>query len=143
MTSRWLDALEEQLVPARDQPVSSEGSTGSGVSAIYDRNGLASRVADDGDAAADDSLTPRLEVSTNQVWAAALDDLREACTRTTFETWLKSAKLIRLVGDVAVIGAPSTFACDWLAGHLRDDIARALAAILGRRVTLRFEVITR
>ena len=80
-------------------------------------------------------------LTNQQIWRSALEVLSERVSSATWQTWLRPAALIGAGEDgTLILGAPSAFARQRLSGHLLDDIARTLAGLLGRPVTLRVVV---
>lgn len=73
-------------------------------------------------------------------WKATLGELELQMTKATFNTWLKGARLLACEDDEYVIGVRNDYAKDWLENRLQDTILRALSAITGNRVSLRFVV---
>lgn len=72
------------------------------------------------------------------IWQAALGELRLQVTKATFETWVKSTRLLSCQGDVFVVGTQNEFARDWLASRLLTTVERILVGIVGRPVEVRF-----
>ena len=85
-----------------------------------------------------------IDLSPEQVWAATLGELELQMTRSTFNTWLKGAKLLRqdTEGGVLrfVVGVRNDYAKEWLDGRLHDSIARTLSAIAGQDTAVLFVV---
>ncbi|WP_423226147.1 chromosomal replication initiator protein DnaA [Candidatus Amarolinea aalborgensis] len=73
-------------------------------------------------------------------WQAALGELKLQMPRATFDTWVKDTTVVGCNQDEYTIGVPNAFAKDWLENRLGATMRRTLAAIVGRRVDLRFVV---
>ena len=79
-------------------------------------------------------------LSPSMVWASALEELRGRLSEANYRNWVVSARLIGIEGDRLVIAASSSFARDWLAERLADDVARAIARVTGSWQELEFVV---
>lgn len=49
-----------------------------------------------------------------KLWAEVLAKIEERISRPSFETWLKSTKLISYEKENVTIAVPNTFSKDWL-----------------------------
>ncbi|MBO1915159.1 chromosomal replication initiator protein DnaA, partial [Microvirga sp. 3-52] len=58
----------------------------------------------------------------------------------SFETWLKSTKLISYEEEVVTIAAPNTFSKDWLENHYVHLITGILSELTGEDRLIRFIV---
>lgn len=74
-------------------------------------------------------------------WAVALDVLAEQVEKPSFESWIKTARPVRVQGGVVVIGTPSRFAKHWLESKHLSFICEALEQRLGYPVKARVELI--
>ena len=80
-------------------------------------------------------------LTNQQIWRSALEVLAGRVSSATWQTWLRPAALIGTDEDgTLVLGAPSAFARQRLGSHLLDEVARTLAGLLARPVTLRVVV---
>jgi len=77
-----------------------------------------------------------------QVWQAVLGELQLQMTRATFDTWLKNTHVVSADNGLFVIGAPNTYAVQWLENRLLSAIQRSANRVAGRSVELRFVVHT-
>jgi len=78
-----------------------------------------------------------------QLWSAVLGELELQMSRDTFDTLLRSSRLLehRAEDGVHVIGVKSSYAKDWLENRLLTTIERTLARHAGRSVVkVEFEV---
>jgi chromosomal replication initiator protein len=71
-------------------------------------------------------------MNSNQIWQAALGELQGAMTPATFETWVKNTVVVGQRGTTFTIGAPNTFAKEWLDTRFRGQIEMTLGRIMGR-----------
>ena len=74
-------------------------------------------------------------------WSRALEILEEQVNKPSFESWIKTAKPVRMQGDVAVIGTCSQFAKHWLETKHAASIRQILQEHLGFDVKLRIEIV--
>jgi hypothetical protein len=81
-----------------------------------------------------------LPCSPEELWEAALEELRLQMTKATFNQWLLGSHAVcdastPLCLSVAV---RNRYAQEWLTHRLRNSIVRTLAAVAGYRVQVRF-----
>ena len=74
------------------------------------------------------------------LWNQVLARVEQKISKPSFETWLKSTRMIDYRGDTVVIGAPNSFTRDWLENHYVQLIAGILAELTGEDVHIRFTV---
>lgn len=79
-------------------------------------------------------------VSLRAVWSAAQDELRASLPGPSYQNWVRTAQPVGLEDGVLVIAAANSFARDWLAERLSDQIARAVARVAGAWHDVRFIV---
>jgi len=77
----------------------------------------------------------------HRVWDTALGQLQLQVTRPNFDTWLKDTVGLRTENGSFIIGTPSDFVSEWLSAKMGPVIAKTVSTILGRSVTLRFQVV--
>jgi hypothetical protein len=75
-----------------------------------------------------------------ETWQAALSELETQMTKGNFNTWLKDAQLISVAGNEWNIAVRDDFAAEFLANRLASTVSRAVTAIAGHPVALRFVV---
>lgn len=75
-----------------------------------------------------------------ELWGAALDELQLQMPRSTFDTWLKNTYIARIEEDRFTIACANPYAKDWLKERLDPKISKTLAGILGRPVTVEYEI---
>ncbi|NPV27969.1 MAG: chromosomal replication initiator protein DnaA [Firmicutes bacterium] len=74
----------------------------------------------------------------NKIWNKTLQLLEDDFTKPSFETWMKSIKLIDVQGQTALISVPNSFARDWLESRYATLIKDKLQLLLGKSVQLSF-----
>ncbi len=76
-----------------------------------------------------------------QAWQVATNMLQMDMPKAAFDTWVRPAFLLTYEApNVVVVGAPSTYARDWLANRLATTLQRTLSGILDEDVRVRFVV---
>lgn len=75
-----------------------------------------------------------------QIWEAALGQLQLQVSKANYSTWLKDTVLVSAEDDLYVIGAPTSFATEWLENRLHSLVKKTLISIVGRSVDIRFVV---
>ena len=75
------------------------------------------------------------------LWETALGQLELQVTRPNFETWLRNTSGLQLEGDLFTVGVPSDFAIEWLRSRMTAPINRIVSQLLGRTVTVSFQVL--
>ncbi len=78
--------------------------------------------------------------SANEIWDAALGGLELQVTKANYQTWLKDTIGISCDNGCFIVGAPNTFAVEWLEKRLRHLIKKTLASVIGQPVEVQFEV---
>ena len=76
----------------------------------------------------------------DKVWQAALGELELQMTRATFNTWLKSTKVVSWDHENFVLGVPNGYIKDWLENRLYTPIQRTVSGILDRTIDVQFIV---
>lgn len=64
-----------------------------------------------------------------QVWQAALGELQLQVSKANYTTWLKDTQVISYEDGLFVIGAPTTFATEWLENRLQSLVKKTLIGI--------------
>lgn len=77
----------------------------------------------------------------HRVWDTALGQLQLQVTRPNFDTWLKDTVGLRTENGSFIVGTPSDFVSEWLSAKMGPVIAKTVSGILGRPVTLHFQVV--
>lgn len=78
--------------------------------------------------------------SASEIWGAALGGLELQVTKANYQTWLKDTIGLSYDNGCFVVGAPNTFAVEWLEKRLRHLIKKTLASNIGQPVEVQFEV---
>ena len=76
------------------------------------------------------------------VWKNALTEIEKNLDHSSFVTWFKGAKLIKIEGDVAIIGVPNIFKKTQIASRYKDLILSALNNNGARITDIVFEVLS-
>lgn len=79
------------------------------------------------------------------IWASVLQELEMSMTRTTFDRWLKPARLLYLDRNraVAIVEVASGYAKEWVEHRLHVVVCRTLAGVAGiplDRLTITYQV---
>ena len=74
----------------------------------------------------------------NTIWETAYGQLQLQMPRETFDTWLRSARLIAHEDGTYILGVANIYAREWLEHRLKKVIMRTLSQIAGRSVEVRF-----
>src|SRR3972149_11386802 len=81
------------------------------------------------------------EPAADRIWETALGQLQLQVTRPNFDTWLKDTVGLHTENGSFIIGTPSDFVSEWLSAKMGPVIAKTVSTILGRPVTLCFQVV--
>ena len=73
-----------------------------------------------------------------ELWAKVLSEVEKKTSKPSFETWLKSTKLLSYKGETVTIAAPNSFARDWLENHYVHLIAGILTELTGNELSYIF-----
>ncbi|MEK6190558.1 MAG: chromosomal replication initiator protein DnaA, partial [Carnobacterium alterfunditum] len=75
-----------------------------------------------------------------ELWSRVLAQVERKISKPSFETWLKSTKMLTYKGDAVTIAAPNSFARDWLDTHYVHLIAGILTELTGEGLSIKFVV---
>ncbi|MBE1556525.1 chromosomal replication initiator protein DnaA [Sporosarcina limicola] len=75
-----------------------------------------------------------------ELWIEVLSKVEQKISRPSFETWLKSTKLISYGEENVTIAAPNSFAKDWLESHYVHLITGILSELTGEDRIIHFIV---
>ena len=75
-----------------------------------------------------------------QLWNNVLSKVEQKISKPSFETWLKSTKLLSYKGTNVTIAAPNSFARDWLENHYVHLITGILTELTGEDLLIKFVV---
>ncbi|MFC2027597.1 chromosomal replication initiator protein DnaA [Chloroflexota bacterium] len=78
--------------------------------------------------------------SAYEIWDAALGGLELQVTKANYQTWLRDTIGLSYDNGCFIVGAPNTFAVEWLEKRLRHLIKKTLASIIGQPIEVQFEV---
>lgn len=78
--------------------------------------------------------------SAKETWERALGELQLSVSRANYRTWLKDTVGVALEDGTFIVGAPSSFATEWLEKRLSSLVAKTLAGIAGRELEVSFQV---
>lgn len=79
-------------------------------------------------------------MTAQEAWSATYNQLELQLDCASFDTWLRSAKLLDYEDGVLVIGVHNSYAVDMLQHRLYRNVARILRDVTGKEVEVRFEV---
>jgi len=77
----------------------------------------------------------------SEIWEAALGELQLSVTKQNYDTWLKDTVAVSYREDEFLVGANNVFVVEWLQDRLHSLIERTLIKIIGKKVTVKFQVI--
>ncbi|NMB35329.1 MAG: chromosomal replication initiator protein DnaA [Firmicutes bacterium] len=72
------------------------------------------------------------------IWHSVLTEMEKALSKPSFETWLKTTKLVGLQGDTMIVEVPNEFTRDWLKNHYRNPLNNALKKISDSQYCIHF-----
>lgn len=75
-----------------------------------------------------------------ELWGKVLSMAEQKISKPSFDTWLKSTKMIDFKKDVVTIAASNSFTRDWLDTHYVPLIADIMNELMGEELTIRFVV---
>jgi chromosomal replication initiator protein len=73
-----------------------------------------------------------------EIWGRTLDIIKNELSKPSFETWLKSTKLLEIDGKDVFIEVPNEFAKDWLKTRYYNMIKNTVQLIINKDVDLYF-----
>lgn len=76
-----------------------------------------------------------------QIWQAALGELRLQMTKATFDIWLRDTRGVSYEEGLFRIGVQTAYAKDWLENRLLLTIKRTLTNLVGKTVEVEFVVL--
>ena len=78
--------------------------------------------------------------SPQHLWETVLGRLQVQVTRPSFDTWLRGTEGVTLTDDHLLVGAPTTFAAEWLSLRMQELVHSAVSAVTGKRLQVTFQV---
>ncbi|MCL5074168.1 MAG: chromosomal replication initiator protein DnaA [Chloroflexi bacterium] len=79
-------------------------------------------------------------MNAKQIWQAVLGELQLQVSKANYETWLKNTSVVSHEDGLFIIGAPNSFAKEWLESRFLSKIKRTLTSIIGQTVDLKIVV---
>ncbi|MDD2496571.1 MAG: chromosomal replication initiator protein DnaA [Desulfitobacteriaceae bacterium] len=73
-----------------------------------------------------------------EVWQKTLDILETELSKPSFETWLKTIKVVTRYDNTIVIAVPNEFAKDWLESRYANLIKNTLQLVTSEEINLEF-----
>jgi chromosomal replication initiator protein len=92
------------------------------------------------DHTARDAVSSVPSINMNQLWQTVLADLETQISRGPFDNWFRGTKLAAVDDDTAIVFAPNAFSASTLQNRYTSQVERALAKMIGRRVSVQFTV---
>jgi chromosomal replication initiator protein len=79
-------------------------------------------------------------MNAQSAWQAAVGQLQMEMSKASFETWVRSAEVIKYEADTFTIGVQNAYARDWLEKRLTSTICRILGGLMDGRQQVEFVV---
>ncbi len=79
-------------------------------------------------------------MNAEQAWQATLSQLQSEMPKASFDTWVRSAELIRHQENLFVVGVHNAYARDWLDDRLGASMTRLLSGMMGAPQEVQFNV---
>lgn len=76
----------------------------------------------------------------DELWATALEKIKEQISKPSFETWLENTKAEKLEQNTITINVLNEFAKDWLEGRYTKLISEVLYEVTGTALTAKFVI---
>jgi chromosomal replication initiator protein len=73
-----------------------------------------------------------LDLPVHQLWQAALSELQGSLSRSSFDNWIRPARLVEVGPDAATLRADNPQVAATLRSRFADDIGRVLSNLVGR-----------
>ena len=77
-----------------------------------------------------------------KLWTASLGQLQLQVPRSSYETWLKGTLGLSIDGDLLSVGAPTTFASEWLERRMHQVIEDVVSGVAGRPIRVAIKVVS-
>lgn len=74
------------------------------------------------------------------LWDQTLQKMQRELSKPSFETWVKSTRLLTMLDNKLIVGVPNKFARDWLATRYVSILQKAVQDTLRRPVSLKFVI---
>lgn len=69
-------------------------------------------------------------MNAESAWQAATGQLQMEMSKASFDTWVRSAEVVRYQGETFIIGVQNAFARDWLEKRLTSTVERLLTGLM-------------
>lgn len=79
-------------------------------------------------------------MNAEQAWQATLSQLQSEMPKASFDTWVRSAELVRHDENTFVVGVHNAYARDWLDSRLNTTMTRILSGMMGSQQEVQFNV---
>jgi chromosomal replication initiator protein len=79
-------------------------------------------------------------VNLQQAWQATLGQLQMDMSKASFDTWVRSAQLLKQEGETVTIGVRNAYARDWLDNRLSSTVSNLMAGHMECPVAVEFVV---
>ncbi len=76
----------------------------------------------------------------NNVWARALEQLKNSIPRQTYDTWLRGLKFVSIDDDTIRLLAPNNYVVDWVRENFLRQISEEIQRLTEKRYSIAFEV---
>jgi chromosomal replication initiator protein len=73
-----------------------------------------------------------LDLPAQQLWQAALSELQHSLSRSSFDNWIRPARLVEIGATAATLSADNPQVAATLRNRFLDDISRVLSELVGR-----------
>lgn len=78
--------------------------------------------------------------SASEIWETTLGELQVQLSRPNYDTWLRDTRGLELTDGGLTVGAPTTFAAEWLRHRLAPLVSKTVTKVAGRDLLVRFAV---
>ena len=79
--------------------------------------------------------------SAEELWSIVLGELQVQVSRANYDTWLRDTKGLALTNNTFVVGAPTTFATEWLSKRLTPLVRKTITRVREQDTDIRFTVL--
>jgi chromosomal replication initiator protein len=79
-------------------------------------------------------------MNAESAWQSATGQLQMEMSKASFDTWVRSAEVVRHEGDTFTIGVQNAFARDWLEKRLTSTVERLLTGLMDSPQNVKFVV---
>ena len=79
-------------------------------------------------------------MNTHQAWQNLISQLQMEMSKASFDTWVRSAELVKYENQTFTIGVQNAYARDWLESRLSSTITRHLTGIMNEPISVQFIV---